>query len=391
MLPTVVQLHAVTEGCPLLPRGTVTGTSPVGLARWAWPPNWACRDARRRGLRSLTKSAGRFWLATLPVEMSPGGSDGPRGDGKGKGNVLPADYCPPGGVRVNTSSAHATGGALRTRPASSADVTPPLRDVESLKAEVKTLRLRLTAQEVTNKSLATTNDELLSYLATLRNAVPYGESDEPKSRRKTTDDYKSRPKRDEPSTYRDLPFGSVTSRPDRARILRMELRRVENKTRLARSVASRAKNATESDSNASGSSSGKTASSLPGPSGPRCPPSSPSSDSGNVSSDTDSNAETQRSGLGPHKGRSKTKKQLEKSDRQKVIRPANSRFATLMDYRTYFLVRRDVSYPPSLVKKAHKMNRYLEGAFQGQEPFTGASSLGVFTFLTTFAHATWPG
>jgi len=158
--------------------------------------------------------------------MSPGRADGPRGDGKGKGNALPADYCPPGGVRVNTSSAHATGGALLTRPASSADVTPPLRDVESLKAEVETLRLRLTAQEVTNKSLATTNDELVSDLATLRNAVPYGESGEPKTRRKTKDDYKSRPKRDVPSTYRDLQFGSATNRRDRARILRKKLRRI---------------------------------------------------------------------------------------------------------------------------------------------------------------------
>jgi len=58
-----------------------------------------------------------------------------------------------------------------------------------------------------------------------------------------------------------------------------------------------------------------------------------------------------------------------------------------MDYRTYFLVRRDLSYRPSLVEKAHKMNRRLDGAFQGQEPFTGTSPLGVFTFLTTFRRA----
>ena len=51
------------------------------------------------------------------------------------------------------------------------------------------------------------------------------------------------------------------------------------------------------------------------------------------------------------------------------------------------MIRRDLSLPPSLVEKTHKMNRRLDGAFQGQEPFTGTSPLGVFTFLTTFRRA----
>jgi len=54
---------------------------------------------------------------------------------------------------------------------------------------------------------------------------------------------------------------------------------------------------------------------------------------------------------------------------------------------TYFLIGRDLSLPPSLVEKTHKMNRRLDGAFQGQEPFTGTSPLGVFTFLTIFRRA----
>jgi len=33
------------------------------------------------------------------------------------------------------------------------------------------------------------------------------------------------------------------------------------------------------------------------------------------------------------------------------------------------------------------MNRRLDGAFQGQEPLTGTSPLGVFSFLTTFRRA----
>jgi len=78
---------------------------------------------------------------------------------------------------------------------------------------------------------------------------------------------------------------------------------------------------------------------------------------------------------------------LEKADRLNGIRPSNSRFKSLLAYRTYLLIRRDLSLPPSRVEKTHKMNRRLDGAFQGQEPFTGTSPLGVFTFLTTFRRA----
>jgi len=75
---------------------------------------------------------------------------------------------------------------------------------------------------------------------------------------------------------------------------------------------------------------------------------------------------------------------LEKADRLKVIRPANSRFKSLLEYRTYFLTRHYLSLPSSLVEKTHKMSRRLDGAFQGKEPFTGTSPLGVLTFLTIF-------
>lgn len=44
----------------------------------------------------------------------------------------------------------------------------------------------------------------------------------------------------------------------------------------------------------------------------------------------------------------------------------------------------EYAYPPSLLNKAHKINRSLNGAFQSQEPFTGANPLLVFTFLITF-------
>jgi len=38
--------------------------------------------------------------------MTPGGADGQRGKGKGKGNALPFDYVPPGGVRTNMRDAN---------------------------------------------------------------------------------------------------------------------------------------------------------------------------------------------------------------------------------------------------------------------------------------------
>jgi len=100
-----------------------------------------------------------------------------------------------------------------------------------------------------------------------------------------------------------------------------------------------------------------------------------------------SDAASRRSRLGPYKGRPDSEKRLEKADRLKVIRTFNSRFQSLMNYRTYFLIRRDLSLPSSLVEKTLKMNRRLDGAFQGQKPFTGTSPLGVLTFLTTFRRA----
>jgi len=70
-----------------------------------------------------------------------------------------------------------------------------------------------------------------------------------------------------------------------------------------------------------------------------------------------------------------------------VIRPANSRFKTLLDYRTYFLIRRQLTYTPEEAERSHRLNKRLDGAFLGQQPFTGALPLGIFTFLTTFRRA----
>jgi len=155
---------------------------------------------------------------------------------------------------------------------------------------------------------------------------------------------------------------------------------------LARS-ASPVENANMSAANEESSSSGTDSLSSSDSGESPGSPSSPSSRSSSESSDTSSDAASRRSGPGPYKSRPDSQKRLEKADRLKITRPSSSRFKSLLDYRTYFLMRRDLSLPPSLVKKTHKMNRRLDGAFQGQEPFTGTSPLGVFTCLTTFWRA----
>jgi len=70
-----------------------------------------------------------------------------------------------------------------------------------------------------------------------------------------------------------------------------------------------------------------------------------------------------------------------------VIRLANSRFKTLLGYRTYFLIRPHLTYTHEEAQRSHRLNKRLDGAFHGQQPFTGAFPLGIFTFLTTFRRA----
>jgi len=209
-----------------------------------------------------------------------------------------------------------------------------------------------------------------------------------KSRRKTKSKTKVKldPKGGESSSSRPEPVGRATECRDPERKLRKKARKIRKETKLARSTSS-VENANMSAANDSSSSSGTTSSSSSDSGESAGSPSSPSSSSSSESSDTSSDAASRQSRLGPYKGHSDSKKRLEKADRLKVIRPSNSRFKSLLDYRTYFLIRPYLSLPPSLVEKPHKMNRRLDTAFPGQEPFTGTSPLGVFTFLTTFRRA----
>jgi len=221
--------------------------------------------------------------------------------------------------------------------------------VESLKAAVEALQRRLTAQEQTNESLARANDKLVDDVEALRKVDSHEEERRvAKSRRRSGDKTKDVKKTSkvikDKSVRKDAPANAALS--------------------------------SSSDESASGSSptssdddnpnATDTSSSDDGH-GPPHPP-SPSSGSSPSDSSSESDAAARKRPAPP----TKRKERLEKADRIKVIRPANSRFKTLLDYRKYFLSRRQLTYTPKEAQRSHRLNKRLDGAFHGQQPFTGA-------------------
>jgi len=73
------------------------------------------------------------------------------------------------------------------------------------------------------------------------------------------------------------------------------------------------------------------------------PPGPPSPPSGSSPSDSSSESDAAARERPATPTTTKRKERLGKADRIKVIRPAISRFKTLLDYRTYFLIRRQLS------------------------------------------------
>jgi len=116
--------------------------------------------------------------------------------------------------------------------------------------------------------------------------------------------------------------------------------------------------------------------------GPPGPPSPPSG-----SSPSDSSSESDGTARKRTATYTKRKERLEKADRINVIRPANSRFKTLLYYRTYVLICRQLMYTRKEAHRSHRLNKRLDGASHGQQPFTGALPFGIFLFLTTFCRA----
>ena len=91
---------------------------------------------------------------------------------------------------------------------------------------------------------------------------------------------------------------------------------------------------------------------------PIVPPGPPSPPSGSSPSDSssESDATTRKRSTVP----TKRKELLEKADRIKVIRPANSRFKTLLDCTTHFLIRRQLMYTPKEGQRSHRLNKRLD-------------------------------
>jgi len=210
--------------------------------------------------------------------MTPGGADGKRGNGKGKGNALPSDYVPPGGARTNVRDANTLGGSLSGSPSLNAAASGQLLDAESLTAEVETLRLRLMAQQATNRSLAEADDNLIANLEAMRQEDIESDAGAEMSCRNTKSmtKVKEDPKGGESSSSHPEPVGQATERRDRERKLRKKLRKIRKGTKLARSTSS-VENANMLAANEASSSSGTTSSSSSDSGESPGSPSSPSS------------------------------------------------------------------------------------------------------------------
>jgi len=287
--------------------------------------------------------------------VSTGGTGGTRQARDGK---FPAGYRRPGG-RHGTSAAFdaPTDGAPTPPIPADQAASGQMQVVQSLKAAVEALQRRLTAQEKTNESLARANDKLVDDVEALRKVDSHDEERRvAKSRRQSGDKTKnvkktSKRTKDKSDRNANPAYAAPSSSSDD-------------------SVSGSSPTSSDDDnSNATDMSSSDDGHRPPGP------PSPPSGTSPSDSS-SESGAAARKRPATP----TKRKERLEKADRIKVIRQANSRFKTLLDYKTYFLIRRQLTYTPKEAQRSHRLNKRLDGAFHMQQPFTGALPLGIFTF-----------
>jgi len=284
-------------------------------------------------------------------------------------------YTPPGVTRQVADPPRGTPPKLPATGSSSHDGDA---DAENQKELVEALRQRLLAQEATIADLARANSAVFADVAALRGTDSQEDVRHVAETRVKVASGKPRRRnseRGEPS--RGTSADSKAERRRRARELRRKLQELEAQARALRAAAAAE---TPDSSTSLSDDSSPSYDDSPLPSGGSSP-----TTSADPSDDDEATESERRVALpGPYKADPKVKVRLEKADRIKVIRAANSRFKSLLDYRTYFLIRRDLTYSLEQVERAHKMNRRLDGAFQGQEPSNGAVPLNIFTFLTTF-------
>lgn len=278
---------------------------------------------------------------------------------KGKRLALPCSCTSPGGGRETT----------RFLATAATPPTPGKEEAnseqESLKAAVEPLRARLETQEEARKSLEKSNALKPTNCEELRKPT----SNETVCQRTSSnrrlvanDDAGDGPT---PPSQLSLPIGNLRtkSRRIRASERKQESLKVEahgTLTKGRREDASSDDDGTsmESLSSSPSSSSDKSADPLGSPS----PPSSPSSSDSSFPSSLGS-SKARRRGLrhrsrqvGPLMGR------LDVGTRKLFTRLGNCRFKSLMNYRTYFLLRRSSLYSPNIVQDTSKLTKRLDGA-----------------------------
>jgi len=250
--------------------------------------------------------------------MSTGGTCGTRRAREGK---QPAGNRPLGGGQGSPAASDALTDDAPTPPIpANQTASGQMEVVERLKAAFEALKRRLTAQEQTNESLASANDKLVDDVEALRKVDSHEEECRvAKSRRQSGDKTKNVKKTSKvtkgKSVRKDDPASAVpsSSSDDSASGSNLALSDDEN-------------------SNAMDMSSSDDGHGPPGPLSPR-----------SGSSPSDSSSESDATARKRSATPTKRKERLEKADRIKVIRLANSRFKTLLDYRTYFLIRRQLT------------------------------------------------
>jgi len=236
--------------------------------------------------------------------------------------------------------------------------------VESLKAAVEALQRRLTAQGETIESRVRAIDKLVDDVEALREIESHEEE-----RRVAKSRHQSGEKTKNVKKTSKVTIGKSVRKDDSANAV---------PSSSFEDYAS-GSNRTSSDDDNFNATDTSSSDDGHGPPGPPSPPSG--------SSPSDSSSESDATARKRSATPAKRKERLEKADRIKVIRPANSRFKIPLDYRTYFLIRLQLTFTHKEAQRWHRLNKRLEGAFHGQQPFTGVLPLGILTFLTTFRRA----
>lgn len=346
------------------------------------------------------------------------------------GPKLPADYVPPGGARrqgVTTRShstdpqtndpplsdpapldqagqgagddslAHPTSKASAVRSSSTKTVDDDDRSA-AVEAALGETERALACEQTTIADLARQLQQERDIVAQLRRAVPSSRSasGSKKPSRDAKKDKKPKERKEptpEPVKVQDpaellshlqallqvygaRPPLAPPTRGRRTRKGPRRHRRGDTPTKRSRRHAS--SSSSTSSTRSSASSSTTTAS---GPPTPPSPPSSPSDSSDGTSSEG-GQVPTPRRHRGPPRA---TRREV--YDRHLAVQAPNRRYRRLLSYKTYFLADTRLAYSPRQVRKASRLNKCLDGPFQGQAPFTGKDPLAVFGFLSTFKRA----